>query len=195
MTEKWQKTKGEPQITNSEALRAFHIEKLKPNNPVDHEFVASRLFDFMYTYYKDFYPDFEKWYNEKVIPGFAEKKRSIHVVKDADSSYGVSIAKISQSSTKPNKISSFFLLPETKGYGLGTRLLEYTIDELKIHAVSHEVIITVPEERAGNNEADTSFLAFLKQNGFGIVDILNDKYRVGAKEYVLSAQLNRGKTQ
>ncbi len=164
----------------------LRIDRLSACSPEDVAFVKDALRQFVISTYYAYYPNIEDWYLEKVIPGFLGGSRTIHVVRSSTAKpvYGVSITK--RSDKDYDKICSFFLAPEARRLGIGTRLMECTLAALRSPTDRKPVLITVPEDRA-TEEADAErhpFLEFLKIFGFKVVDALPNRYRPGRTEII-----------
>lgn len=162
----------------------IRIARLQPQHSEDMLLVRELLFVFIERHLGLYYPDIGYWYHQKVLPGFAAGNRIIHVVWDGQIISGVSILKLAQIPSKPDKISSFYLLPTLRRRGIGAMLMQRTLEasQCKIKAV----LITVPEERLAENTEEGRHLAgFLSSHNFRRVASLVGKYRPGKLEYVL----------
>ncbi|MHB8580018.1 MAG: hypothetical protein ACYDA4_09160 [Ignavibacteriaceae bacterium] len=144
------------------------------------------LFEFMNDYYKKFYPGFGKWYREKVVQDFLDKKREILIVKnDHENIYGVSIVKFASKPTKNNKICSFYISSEIKNEGYGTELLLSSLEYLNNQRPFNNTVITVPEERLRDKNKKITLENFLIKNNFKIIAREPGKYRSNRYEYIL----------
>jgi GNAT superfamily N-acetyltransferase len=175
----------------SSLMTDYQIVRLDNQNKKHRSFAENELAECAYIINKEYYPDFRNWYNNKVLDDFLKGSRIIYVVLNGDKIMGVSIAKISQSQYQSNKISTFFLLPEVTGQGIGTQLLQKTLQVIRVESkLNDRVIITVPEEKANRIFQEKTFLDFLERNNFRVIETLIGRYRPNKAEYVLSLQLS-----
>lgn len=145
------------------------------------------IYSFMYEYYKDFYPNFTEWFNNKVIKDFYSGDRTIYLVENSmgNNYYGVSIVRKSLLPIHVNKICSFLLLNEARDNGLGTELMNMIIDDLSIDNFDRDILITVPEERLFESYTNKNLYHFLSSYNFSLIRSCRSKYRLGRVEYIL----------
>lgn len=117
----------------------------------------------------EFYPEFDGWLNFKLLRGLKSGDRKILIVKDNGKIAGLSVLKLTQ---VENKICTFFVAPEHRGKGYGTKLMKSSLEHF-----CGSVDITVCEER------NASLYPFLDKNGFQLTSKVEGAYRPGAKEY------------
>jgi GNAT superfamily N-acetyltransferase len=170
------------------------IERLNRFDSHDRSEVVGCILRLMQSFYKTFYPNFVEWFTNKVVPGFIEGKRVIYVVraKEIGDIKGVCIIKISYSKYESNKISSFFILPEIAGQGIGPILMEKAITEMSLNPHSNAITLTVPEEKMIFNSAHKNFGTFLERYGFALIAIEENRYRPGKKEFIYELTLQNG---
>lgn len=158
------------------------IKKLSPEIASHKVLVEKELYAYMVPIFGQFYPDFENWYRNKIIPGFTIGERIIYVIFRGGLIYGVSILKISMREDQKNKICSFYISPELQGNKTGMRLMTLSLSEFQS---GYPIVITVPEERIFETIRKRNFLSFLEERGFRIVSIIDGRYRPNKKEYIL----------
>lgn len=117
----------------------------------------------------EFYPEFDGWLNFKVLRGLKSGERKILIVKDNEEIAGLSVLKLTQ---VEDKICTFFVAPEHRGKGFGTKLMQSSLEHFY-----GSVDITVCEER------NASLYPFLEKNGFRLTSKVEGAYRPGVEEY------------
>lgn len=117
------------------------------------------------------YPRFDSWFELKAVQGLLLNERSLVFVNYGMTLAGFAILKHSQSE---NKICTFCVLPEYRGRGVGSRLMEACLKRFN-YAMP---VITVAEQ------LQNKFRPLLKNFGFGHPLVFFEKYRSGAAEYV-----------
>jgi hypothetical protein len=169
----------------------FFLQRTLNPLELEHLKVAGEdVYTYISVHLQDFYPNFEKWYRHKVIPGFIAGQRDINIIADKDTFGGIAITKHSQEQDRPNKISTFFIAPEKEGSGFDTALLSLSLGQLRQNGNSNRVILTLPEEQAMLEKLDYSpFSNFILNQGFSLVDVVQDKYRPQKSEYVFCYEL------
>ncbi|WP_159725924.1 GNAT family N-acetyltransferase [Methylosinus sp. Ce-a6] len=118
-----------------------------------------------------FYPNFESWFWDIVIPGIADGSRLVHPVMRDDRIVGVVIAK---SATHEKKICTVWVEDPFKGRGLGVRLIRLGCNWLK----TARPLATVPEERM------SELSGILARLGFEQTGKVLSFYRPGKTEYI-----------
>ena len=167
----------------SSAKVDWMIRRLYPDHQLDRQCVTTTLRRFLIDAYKTYYPTVENWYDNKLIGGFRNGTRIIHIVLlRGGETAGVSIVKLS---AKPyNKLCTFFLAHRVRDMGIGTALMETTLQSLTYGGREKALLITVPEEGAVESEKGPTFIDFLRRSGFSPIDVVPDRYRQGKNEII-----------
>jgi hypothetical protein len=122
--------------------------------------------EYLEKYFIDHYPNVINWYFSKVIPEIKHNKRKIFVLIDDNYNIkGIAIIKTS------GKICSFHVSES----GYGHNLMRLCLNKF----VTQDVIITISEKRL------IEIADFLYRFGFKIIDIKNDLYIHGVKEFIV----------
>lgn len=183
---------GEQKGANQELIiRDLQIEQLIPTDPKHNLLVENDLLEFLYRErLTTLYPDFSQWYKEKVMPGFLRGERLIHIVRQDNNIYGLSIVKLSPNETK---LCNLVVDVNVRGKGIGRRLLESTL------AVAKEVVLkqgyspqltaTLPKDLVVPSLERSPLINFLRTFGFVITGELESPYRKGISEYVFTKSL------
>lgn len=114
-------------------------------------YLSSLVGNQMYSYLSKFvlynlrtlnsdYPDFDNWYNNKVLTGISLKQREVIIYAVKGSFAGVCILK---NDTLEKKISTIRVLPKYQKNGIGDEMFQ---DAFKI-LETEKPIITIPENR------------------------------------------------
>lgn len=168
---------------------SFIVEKLNREDSFHRELLQTDLRSLKIDFYRKFYPNVENWYKEKLIEGFRDGLRIVHIVRKDSLLYGMSIARVSPSKLR-HKLCTFFLLSEARGNGAGLELMNQTMHELALVRVAMPVIVTIPEERLNEKVGGKRFLDFLAEFGFFLEAKEANRYRLGKDEYVCVAPTN-----
>jgi ribosomal protein S18 acetylase RimI-like enzyme len=123
-----------------------------------------------------FYPDIERWFESKVLPGIASGTRRVVVERDASNIVGCLILK---KADQERKICTLWVRPDARGAGLGQHLL----DSARQWLDCDQPMLTVPQE-----ELD-GFLPLLKRNHFQLTQRAANFYRSNRCEYVFNGEL------
>lgn len=123
------------------------------------------------------YPNFRDWYNNKVVDGILKGEREI-LIKEVDGE----IAAISILKTcDEKKICSFVVMPSFRKMGIGTELLQKSMEILE----TRNPMITVSSENI------LEFRPFLDKFGFKQCEELTGYYLKNSSEYVFNGYLSR----
>lgn len=118
-----------------------------------------------------YYPNFEFWFFNKVLPGIATGRRKILIKKSCDQVIAVAILK---KHIEETKICTFRVLEDVKGNGVGTELMLESLEWLQCS----KPLITVNEENAPDLER------FLRKFHFQKSATINSLYRPKKKEII-----------
>lgn len=142
------------------------------------DYYIKRVFDSICFLKKD-YPEFKKWYDEKVVPGIKSGKREI-VIKEINGEIAaVSILK----NDVEKKICTFLVLPKYQEQGIGKEMLQISLDILN----TDKPMITV------SSNSINSFIRLLNNFNFEKQEELDGYYKKGSKEYVFNGSLTNNK--
>lgn len=122
------------------------------------------------------YPNFKKWFFEKVVPGVFSGERIIVTVSDGDDLLGVMILK----NSSEKKICTLRVLPKFQRQGIGHLLLDYAISVLG----TSNPVITVSDEHI---QEFSSIL--LGDYNFSLTELQAGYYRKDHTEYVFNGSL------
>lgn len=131
----------------------------------------------MLKYARAYYPDFQRWYWQKVVHGVRTGKRTIllaYNLKDRDI-MGISIIK----DDEEKKICTFFVKEAYRFNGVGTVLMKKSLEYLQCDFP----LFTVPED------LDKDFAILAKKFHFKSKKIYPDYYRTGKKERAYNGYL------
>jgi GNAT superfamily N-acetyltransferase len=123
----------------------------------------------------DFYPDFDRWYWQTVVPGLADGTRALRLVERDGEIVGALIAKRDDDE---RKICCLWVRDDRKGRGYGVRLIKEAIEWLG----TPKPLVSVPEERLA--EFAPTFAGF----GFVLTEAVDSAYRPGRKEFVFNGR-------
>jgi hypothetical protein len=129
------------------------------------------FFDGIYSYLsgaKYYYPEFEVWYYDKVLPEIISGERNLIVKQRGESIAGIAIVKFSEC-----KLCTLKVLKEYRNVGYGIWLFEKAFEILK----SEKPFLTVSEE------IYPDFRRVFEYFGFRLTNIKIGLYRVGKCEY------------
>jgi hypothetical protein len=135
--------------------------------------ITSNSFTEIYAhlaYAELYYPDFQKWYYQKVVPGIFSREREIIVEKRGDEIAGIAILK---KKSMEQKLCTLRISHEFQNKGIGLRLFERSFESLQ----DEKPFLTVSEEKLHE------FKRIFDYFGFQLTSIHDDLYRVGKKEY------------
>lgn len=110
------------------------------------------------------YPDFEDWFNNKFLPSFYVGKREILYAYSDDKLCGISLIKKTE---EENKLCTFYILSEARGKGLGSDLLDKSLEYFQ----NESTIISVSNERL------TELYPMLSSKGFVLDNCIEHMYR------------------
>lgn len=128
------------------------------------------------------YPNFEKWYFEKVVPGIKIGNREIIMTTSNQMISGFSILK---NSYDEKKICTLRVNPEFRKNGIGKILFEKSLEVLD----SDSPVITVSQERV------SQFSPLLKHYGFELSQVISGYYKKSLNEYVYNGVINNTQNQ
>jgi GNAT superfamily N-acetyltransferase len=161
----------------------FTIEKLNNTSNNHQRIVLFDLYDFKLEVYKKYYPKVEDWWETKLIPDFYNNKRIIRVVRKGSNIFGLSILRISPN-YRFDKLCTFFLLPEARRNGIGTELMQQTLQDENLLFSNKLLNVTIPEERAVEKFGKKTLIDFFETYGLNLTSIVPNRYRLGKDEYV-----------
>jgi GNAT superfamily N-acetyltransferase len=84
------------------------------------------------------------------------------------------------------KVSTFFVMPNSRGNGIGKELLAWVLDYTLSETVCRSLKVTVSEDKSES-------LVFFQKNGFQVIDQIEGKYVEGKTEFILQKEVNRDK--
>jgi len=125
---------------------------------------------------KKSYPNFKKWYYEKVVNDIKYGKREILIRQIDEDIAAIAILK----KCDEIKICSFLVLPQYRKRGIGKELMEKSMDILG----TKKPMITV------SSESMTSFRQLLNNFGFEQYEKLDNYYKKNSSEYVFNGYLS-----
>lgn len=117
-----------------------------------------------------YYPDFEKWYFNKVVPGILNGDNKLLLYSTHGEIQGVGLIK----DTDEKKIQCIRVRPGNENSGIGIKLLDKAIELLE----NRSPVITVSEEMINQYSRP-----FVKRYGFKLSDVVKGQYRKGKLEY------------
>ena len=117
---------------------------------------------------KKYYPNFEKWYNEKVIPDLINFKRELIIERRNKNIVGISIIKLEE-----KKLCTLKIIDTFQNRGLGLKLFEKSFEKLN----TEKPFLTVSEEKLAE------FKKIFNYYSFNLTSVHNSLYRDGKKEY------------
>jgi len=117
---------------------------------------------------KKYYPNFEKWYHEKVIPDLINFKRELIIERRNKDIVGLSIIKLEE-----NKLCTLKIMDRFQNRGLGLKLFEKSFKQLN----TDKPFLTVSEEKL------PEFKKIFDYYKFNLTSIHDSLYRDGKKEY------------
>ena len=142
--------------------------------------------DLVITYYMElhkqiesagiYYPQFDTWYFQKVIPDLLLGRRKIITETREGSVVGTAIIKLSEEL----KLSTLKVDEHYENKGIGLKLFEKSFDLLD----TEKPFLTVSEERL------PLFQKIFKYYGFELTNVYDDIYRNGKKEFFFN-EFNR----
>lgn len=121
------------------------------------------------------YPNFDKWFHHKVIPGIKVGLREILIAEINGEIAGLAIIK----DEEEKKICTLRVSPEYRRMGIGSHLLDLSMEELH----TNKPLITVSEIHI------EEFKKLLFSKSFRTTEIHVDKYKKGVSEIVFNGHL------
>lgn len=115
------------------------------------------------------YPDFQKWFYNKVIPDVLEDKRKILLEIRNNKIAGIAIIK---NTSKEKKLCTLRVIDKYQNKGIGIKLFERAFEELD----TSKPFLTVSEEKY------KKFEKIFKYYGFELTNKIKDYYRKGKSE-------------
>lgn len=128
------------------------------------------------SHLESYYPDFERWYWDTVVPGITEGTRMVRVVRRDDEIIAALIAK---RECAERKLCTLWVRPDFVGHGVGVRLIE----EGRRWVGEASPLASVPEERM------PELGGILVRMGFVLTQKLDSFYRPGKAEFVFNGRL------
>lgn len=125
---------------------------------------------------RHFYPDFEAWFWQKVVPGLADGTRKLCVETRGQAIVGVSIAKLN---ADERKLCTLWVAESARGTGLGERLLRDACKWLG----TDTPYATVPAERMDE------VVQLFGKPGFQKSEAGEGLYRPGKKEFTFNGRV------
>lgn len=122
------------------------------------------------------YPNFKKWFFEKVVPGVFSGERIIVTASDGDILLGIMVLK----NSSEKKICTLRVLPEFQRQGIGHLLLDYAISILG----TSNPIITVSDDHIHEFSS-----ILLRDYNFSLTELQVGYYRDNHAEYVFNGSL------
>jgi predicted acetyltransferase len=122
------------------------------------------------------YPDFDKWFYQKVVKGIKEGDRSIIANFCDNELAAISILK---SNDLENKICTFRVIEKFRGKGIGLNLMKDSFKVLNTTAP----LITISEKRLHQ------FSKLLEVFNFNLHEVYDSYYLNGVKEYSFNGPL------
>ena len=122
------------------------------------------------------YPNFKKWFFEKVVPGVFSGERIIVTASDGDILLGIMVLK----NSSEKKICTLRVLPEFQRQGIGHLLLDYAISILG----TSNPIITVSDDHIHEFSS-----ILLRDYNFSLIELQVGYYRDNHAEYVFNGSL------
>ncbi|KDC51625.1 GNAT family N-acetyltransferase [Pseudoalteromonas fuliginea] len=116
------------------------------------------------------YPNFDSWLNFKVRRNIDLGTRSILLAYNSEHILGAALLKTHEDE---KKISTFYVAPEYRDMGIGSKLMDKAISQLD----SDKTFITV------SNERQSELSPLLQSKGFELVQSIPNLYRQGSHEY------------
>lgn len=121
-----------------------------------------------------YYPDIDRWYVEKVIPGVVEGTRSILTSRDA---WGAILGLAITRNGEQAKLCHFSIAEEARGTGVGRKLLQEATEAM-ISGGARNIRLTMGEEVASN------YKDFFIHYGFEEDGHEASRYRRGVDELI-----------
>ena len=145
---------------------------LVTNTPI-YEFSVRHQADqyVIYHYLKDakqYYPHFDIWYYQNVIPAINSGDKKINTIENKDTLKGVCIIKLSE-----KKLCTLRVMENYQNKGIGINLFEKSFEALN----TRKPLLSVSEEKL------PSFKKIFDYYEFKLTSIRHGFYRAGKKEY------------
>ncbi|WP_342051589.1 MULTISPECIES: GNAT family N-acetyltransferase [unclassified Cupriavidus] len=125
----------------------------------------------------DYYPEFDKWYNQKVLPGIQSGERSIILTYSSQALSGLAIVKRTDTE---KKLCCLRVVPGFQGSGSGLKLFEKAFDILE----TTSPLLSVAEERL------SVFEKLFDYYGFELARHYRDIYRPQKSEFSFNGLLD-----
>ncbi len=124
---------------------------------------------------RDTYPEYDKWFKEKFIPGLQKSERMFIIALDDNNTLAGCV--LIKNTKEEKKISTLLVDPKFRRKGLGEELLKQTLQELGSHP-----LITV------SNKNLSQLQPLLKKCGFHLSAIKKGVYNSQDTEYYFNDQ-------
>ena len=153
------------------AYMRMNLNQMVLSNQFYQNLTTRAYYELVYSYLKAaeiYYPEFRKWYTEKVIPELFTSNRELIVENRNDDIAGIAIVK-----KEENKLCTLRITEDFQNKGIGLKLFEKSFESLN----TGKPFLTVSEEKL------VEFEKIFKYYGFKMTSIHKDLYRKGKKEY------------
>jgi GNAT superfamily N-acetyltransferase len=80
------------------------------------------------------------------------------------------------------KVSTFFVMPNSRGNGVGKKLLTWALDYVVTQTSYNYIKVTISEDKPES-------LVFFQKNGFCLIDQIDGKYFTGKTEFILQKEV------
>jgi len=118
----------------------------------------------------NYYPEFQNWYYNKLIPSVINGKGTALVLMDRNQMVGMSLF-------KPGKLQASRIFPKYQNKGQGIRLLDRTFKEMN----NDKPFVTISEEMFHQYSR-----IFINRYNFSIPKVEKGIYRPGKLEYLFN---------
>lgn len=153
------------------AYMRVEFNKKVLNNQYCQNLTMRAYYELIYSHLKDaekYYPEFRKWYTEKVIPELFTFDRELITEDRNDNIAGIAIIK-----KEENKLCTLRIIDSYQNKGIGLKLFERSFESLN----TEKPFLTVSEEKL------LEFEKIFRYYDFKMTSVHNDLYRKGKKEY------------
>lgn len=120
-----------------------------------------------------YYPDFQYWFVNQVVPGVVTGKDVLLLAKQGEHVVGVALGKVGEET----KLRCIRVHPNYQQHGLGIRLIDRALETM----ACEKPHVTVAEELLHQYSR-----AFVTRYGFELSDVRKGMYRRGKLEYLFN---------